>query len=287
MTQLKQFKTLFTAVACFWLAACAVQQTRVQHNAIPVSFVPTGEENAYGERIFGSLSEDYPIDTASPRHDQLKDLFDHLAVNPGDWQVYLFDAPDIADIRAVHGNYIFVWSGVFDVIDNDDELAGLLACEMAHALARHTDPVEFSLASEFLFSLADTATTVGLLLLTQGAVNINGNGFSRWAYVEAADLDPVDRVYSDKQVEDMAAIALLILDASDYSPAGLLQFWKRAESNDLLQEQAKRLSRDIPPNERVAIFEAVLPKLSAARKREEEPADVVGHAANSGENDSI
>ncbi len=290
MTKLKQIKTLFTAVACcFWLAACAVQptQTRVQYNAIPASFVPTGEEGAYGERIFSSLSEDHPVDTASPRHDQLEDLFNHLAVNPGDWQVYLFDAPDIADIRAVHGNYIFVWSGVFDVIDNEDELAGLLACEMAHALARHTDPVEFSLTSEFLFSLTDTATTVGLLLLTQGAVNINGTGFSRWAYVEAADLDPVDRVYNDGQVEDMAAIALLILDASDYSPDGLLEFWKRAESNDLLREKAKRLSRDIPPNERVAIFEAVLPRLSSAHKREEEPVNVVGQATDSGENDSI
>jgi len=291
MIKLKQYKTLFTMVACLWLAACAVQQTRVQQGAIPVAFVPTGEEDAYGERIFTSLREDYPLDTASPRHDQLKDLFDHLAqsatVNPGDWQVVLFDAPDIADIRAVHGNFIFVWSGVFDVIENDDELAGLLACEMAHALARHTDPVEFSLASEFLFSLTDAATTVGLMLLTQGAVNVNGTGFSRWAYVEAADLDPVDRVYNDEQVEDMAAIALLILDASDYSPDGLLEFWKRAESNDLLHEQVKRLSRDIPPKERGAIFEAVMPQLSVARKREEEPADVAGKTVDSGENDSI
>ena len=291
MRKLKRFRTLFAATACLWLAACAVQQTRVQHGAIPVAFVPTGEENAYGKRVLASLSEDYPLDTDSLRYARLKNLFDDLAqsatVNPGDWQVFLFDAPGIADIRAVHGNYIFVWSGVFDVTDNEDELAGLLACEMAHALARHTDPVEFSLASEFLFSITDTATTVGLLLLTQGAVNINGTGFSRWAYVEAADLDPVDRVYSDEQVEDMAAIALLILDASDYSPHGLLEFWKRAESNDLLQEQAKRLSRDIPPEERVAIFEAVMPQLSLAHKPEEDPADVVGQAVDSGGNNPI
>ena len=79
MSKLKPYKTWFTAIVCLWLAACAVQQTRVQHGTIPVAFVPTEEEDAYGKRIFTSLSEDHPPDTHSQRYDQLNGVFDHLA----------------------------------------------------------------------------------------------------------------------------------------------------------------------------------------------------------------
>jgi predicted Zn-dependent protease len=282
---LRQSKVWCAALACLVLAGCAVQQKRAQQGVIPVAFVPTEQETAFGKRIFTSLREDYPIDNGSLRYGKLSDVFHHLAVSasahPGDWRVVLFDAPEIADIRAVQGNYIFVWSGVFDVIENDDELAGLLACEMAHDLAGHTDPVEFDIASELLFSIADAATTVGVLLLTQGVVNIGGAGVTRWAYVEAADLDPVDRVYEDEQIEDMAAIALLILEASNYSSEGLLRFWRRAGSDALPQGKVRRLSREIPPRERVAILQSVMPEPPVIHNPAPEPTEVAGQTVYS------
>lgn len=291
MNELNRYKLGFAAIVCLWLGACAVQHTRVAHGTIPAASSPTVGEDAAGRQIFHSLREDYPLHTGSLRRYQLSDVFTHLAesatTSPSDWRVFLFDAPDIADVRAVPGNYIFVWSGIFDVVEDESELAGLLACEIAHGLARHTAPVEFSGVSELLFSLTDTATTVGLLLLTQGAINISGTGMTRWAYVEAVDLDPVDRVYDDEQVEDMAAIALLILEASDYSTEGLLKFWKRVESDNRLRKKTARLSRDIPPDERVAIFEAAMPSVPPAHQLNEPPADVARQATDAGGNNSI
>ena len=291
MNKQTNFKSRYTAIACLFLAACAVQQSRVQHGIIPEAFAPSGEEDAYGKRILASLSEDYSLDGSSQHYDQLSAVFDHLAesasLNPDDWQLVLFDAPGTADIRAVQGNYIFVWSGIFDVTQDEGELAGLLACEMAHELADHTDPVQFNMASEMLFGITDIATTVGLMVLTQGAVAISGSGMTRWAYVEAADLDPVDRVYDDQQIEDMAAIALLVLDASDYSPDGLIQFWKRAESDTQLQKKVRRLSRRIPPRQRIAIFESVMPQRPTAQHPVDESADATQQRVHSGEKDAI
>lgn len=291
MNQLKRYKALCAAIGCLFLTACAVQQTRVQQGGIPVASAPTADEDVYGKRVLSSLDDDYPIDTGSARHEQLSGIFNHLAesaaLDPSDWRVFLFDAPDIADVRAVQGNYIFVWSGIFDVTENEDELAGLLASEIAHELARHTDPVEFSAASELLFGITDVATTVGIMFLTQGAVGISGSGMTRWAYVEAADLDPVDRVYSEAQVEDMAAIALLILEASDFSPDGLMQFWKRAGSNQQLQDRLKRLSRRIPPQERVAILETVMPRLPISRYPDKASDGLVKQTVYAGGEDPI
>ncbi len=278
MSTINKYNVLYAILVCMQLIACTAQQTRIPHGVIPESVPPTAEEEAGGKEIFTDLSADYPVDTSSARHDQLDRVFNRLAVaatvNPGDWQVFLLNAPDVADIRAIQGNYLFVWSGIFDVVEDEDELAGLLACEMAHGLARHTDPVEFNMASELLFGFTDVATSIGLVVLTQGAVNLSGISVTRWAYVEATDLDPVDRAYSDEQVEDMAEIALLILDQSSYSPDGLLQFWKRAGKDRASQKNVKLLIRKTPPLERVIILEAARAQLPAGYKTGDKAEDV-------------
>lgn len=291
MVRPKPSGLLCVVLGCVLLSACAVQPRRVQQGVVPEAFPPSARESAFGQRVFRSLKKDYPIDASSARAEQVKTIFKHLAesmeMDPGSWQIVLFDDPEVADVRAVDGNYIFVWSGVFEVIESQDELAGLLACEMAHELASHTDPVRFSAGSELLFGVTDVATSLGILLLTQGAVNISGTGMTRWAYVEASDLDPVDRVYEQEQVEDMASIATTILRSSGYSPEALLAFWERAGSDPQLQKKVQRLSREMLPQERQAIFEAVMSDIPATPGGDREAADVPVQTVNAGATDSI
>jgi len=249
------------------LIACTIQPARIPTGAIPIAASPSGLEDEHTDEVINDLSEDYVLDDSSLHYYELLDLVTRLAVaagsNPDDWQVFLFDAPDIVDVRAIQGNTIFVWSGVFDVVDSHDEFAGLLACEIAHGLARHTDPVEFNLASELLFGMTDITASIGIMLLTQGVVAVSGVGMTRWLYVEANDLDELDRVYDEQQIKEMAEIALLILANSDYSPEGLLHFWRRAESDPELRVYLQRLSRNLSPGERVAILEAAMRALQA------------------------
>jgi hypothetical protein len=86
---------------------------------------------------------------------------------------------------------------------------------------------------------------------------------TRWLYVEASGLDELDRVYDEQQVEEMAEIALLILANSEYTPAGLLQFWRRVESDPGLGARVGRLGRNVTPGERVAILESAMTVLPA------------------------
>ena len=282
----RTFRSLCAAVACLWLTACAVQQKRVAYDAIPVAELPSAQETAYGNRVFRSLSKDYPVDADSARHVMLEDTFNHLAeaagLDPMDWNLYLLYAPGIADVRSVEGNYLFVWSGLFDIVENEDELAGLLACEMAHVLAGHTEPVEFTAGSELLFGLTDAVATIGLMMLTQGAVNISGTGMTRWAYVEASDLDAVDRVYTAEQLGEMAAITALMLESSRYAPEGLLDFWRRAGSTRLPQQQLERLVREMPTERRLAILESAVLKARAGREAEDEQTENLVRTVDSG-----
>lgn len=283
MSKTKPIHAVVLAAASLSLAACAVQQKREQYEVIPPAFAPTQQEYAYGKQVYGTLSQDYRIEQDDPRFDSVRCMFDHLVEaagsNPADWHLVLFDEPAVADVRAVQGNFVFVWSGIFDLIENKGELAGLLASEMAHELANHTDPVEFSAASELFFGITDAAATIGLMLLSQGAINVSGTGMTRWAYVEAADLDPVDRVYDGEQVREMATIAVSILEASRYSPQYLPAFWKRVESSELLQEKARRLSREIPPDEWVAVYGEHMPQPPAGAPPDRMSADAAKQTA--------
>jgi predicted Zn-dependent protease len=259
---------------CLGLAACAIPQKPVAYQAIPPADIPSAEETAFGERVFRSLAGDHAVDAGSDRRALLDEITTELlqsaGLDPEDWHVHLLHAPEIADLRSVEGNYLFVWSGLFDIVKSDDELAGLLACEIAHALADHTDPVRFTPTTELLFEITDIAASIGLIALTQGAVNISGVGLSRWIFVEANDLDPLDRVYTKEQLQAMAMIAALIIEGSRYQLDGLLAFWRRAGSEELPLDPNRLFARTLPTAQYVSILEEAVQQVRADRTTPDE-----------------
>lgn len=273
--QIKQI--ILTIIGLCFLSACTVQQARLPPGTVPMAYVPTITEEDRAQEIFVGLKEDYALDATSLHNDDLQAMFNTLAdaagIKAANWNVHLFEDPEMVDVRAVRGNYIFVWSGVFDVVESVDEIAGLLACEIAHGLARHNKPVEFNMATEMMFGVTDFTASLGIMILSQGAIAVNGSGMSRWLYVEAADLDEFDRVYDEQQVQEMADIAVNILAYSEYSPAALLSFWKRAEADTDIQRRVKRLSRRISPSERVAYLEAAMQGMPVEQEQQEQAAE--------------
>lgn len=274
--QIKQ--NILTGFGLLLLAACTVQQARLPPGTVPMAYVPTIMEEDRAQEIFVGLKEDYALDVTSLHSDELQAMFNNLAAAAGikavNWDVHLFDDPKMVDVRAIRGNHIFVWSGIFDVVESRDEIAGLLACEIAHSLARHNQPVEFNMATEILFGVTDVTASLGLMILSQGAIAVSGSGMSRWLYVEVADFDALDRVYDEQQVQEMADIAINILAYSDYSPASLLSFWKRAEADTKMKRRVKRLSRKISPAERVAYLKAAMQGMPLEQEQIAEPAAV-------------
>jgi predicted Zn-dependent protease len=254
--------------ACFALllsSGCTVKHAPIPSGMIPTAGFPTLTETEYGQRLFDSLCEDHKLATGHARDGQLLAAFDHLVETAEAdrlaWQIHLFDAPGIVDVRAVHGNYIFVWSGLLDIVQNEDEIAGVLAGEMAHALARHTEPVEFTMASDVFFSVAEMATSIAIMSLSHGMVAISGNGWMKWGYVHAADLDPLDREYDEAHEKEAFAIALLLVTRSKYSPQAMRDFWERLQNADAYPDKEIRLNRNFTPQQRVLMLEELMPQV--------------------------
>ena len=263
----RSFAASILTVAALWVfTACTVKPARLPPGTMPATWNPTAAEAEFGSKLFQDLCKDYTLNSDEQQAAKLTTVFHRVAgganVNVVPWHLHLFNEPEMVDIRAVHGNYIFVWSGLLDIVGSPDELAGLLAWEMAHALARHTEPVQYTLGTEIAFRVAELATSFGVMMLTQGIVSIGGAGWMQWAYTEAMDLDPLDRVYGEDEEREAAALALLMVEQARYAAAALLSFWQRVQRDPALGEKCKRLARKLSPEKRVALLEQLLPGMS-------------------------
>jgi predicted Zn-dependent protease len=247
--------------------ACTVKHANVTPGLIPKGKMLTVQDEKYGESLFADLKKKNELCTDDPRYDQLVTVCSHLTqvaeADQNPWKLHLFRNPDIADIRAVHGNYIFVWSGLLDLAQSEDEIAAMLAYEMAHALTRHTDPVQFTLWSEVFFETASLATSMAVLYASQGTVAISGSGWMKWLYMKAADLMPLEREYNLEEEKEAAEVAYMILVRSKYAPEALFRFWKRIQEDEALKGKVKRLNRELSLEERVVLLEELLPAYSA------------------------
>lgn len=256
------FAVFFSAFVLFSVNACTVKHYNIPAGKIPKIDALAPEDEQFGKHVFEDLCEDHRLDSQNERSGQLVKVFDHLIkVANADhlpWQIHLFQNPDLVDVRAVHGNYIFVWSGFLDIAENEDEIAAVVACEIAHVLARHTYPVQFTLWSDIFFDVAEIATSIAIMQLSQGAVAINGRGWMKWAYVEMADLDPLDREYNEAEEREATMIAIQILDRSKYDPEAMLTFWQRVQLDGTLQIKVKRLNRELAPQRRAELVKELL-----------------------------
>ena len=87
---------------------------------------------------------------------------------------------------------------------------------------------------------------------------ISGQGWMKWAYVEMADLDSLDREYNFKEEREATEIAMLIMERASYSPEAMLTFWQRVEKDKDLSKKAERLRRDLTLQERSQIIDELL-----------------------------
>jgi predicted Zn-dependent protease len=265
------FTYLLPVIFFIALNACTVKRAPFESGTIPELAAPTPAAEQYGKTLYAELISDYKLDSEIQKEDEQLEIFNHLTLAAGveslPWHIYMLNGPETVDVRAVHGNYIFVWTGTFDAVGNEDELAGILAFELAHILARHTDPVEFTFTTKVFFSLTELATSLGIMVASQGAITIGGHGWIKWAYVELSDLDPLDREYTEAHEREAADITLLILSRTNYSPQALVDLWKRIAEDESLQAKFERMSRSLSPKERAAMLESLIAGLPEEDKQ--------------------
>jgi beta-barrel assembly-enhancing protease len=103
-----------------------------------------------------------------------------------EWEVYILEDSTVNAFCAP-GGYIYFYTGIFDVMENEAQLAGVLAHEMAHAARRHTtDNITKSQGFSILASilLGENPSELALLA-TNIALGLEGLAYSRKQEYEA------------------------------------------------------------------------------------------------------
>ncbi len=172
----------------------------------------TGQEIALGEQSAPRLIEEFGGLAPDDSSQQLVDDIGNRLVNntvaaqtPWEFEFHVLDAPNNVNALALPGGQIFITSGLLSRLDTNDAIAGVLAHEIVHVLARHSAQ-----------RMAQNELTNGLV----GAVAVASGeaGASQTAAV-IGQLITMEYGRDDEIQSDTLGICLM--DDAGYDPSGM------------------------------------------------------------------
>jgi predicted Zn-dependent protease len=128
------------------------------------------------QEAFTQLKKSHPISRNKARIDQVQRVGERLAkvsfwdVPNADWEFVVFEVPNQINAFAMAGGKVGVFTGLFKIIDNDDQLAAVLAHEIAHVAAKHTNE---RLSQDMV--IQGGGLLVGGIMATSGAPGLTAN----------------------------------------------------------------------------------------------------------------
>lgn len=128
------------------------------------------------------------------------------------WEVKLIDDAEVLNAFVTPGGYIYVYTGLIQYLESEDQLAGVLAHEIAHADLRHASR-QITQKNSLSTVLLVAGGAAGTDLLTDIGASLVSLKFSRSFEKEA------DRM------------AIRMLCATDYQADGLAGFFEKLEAS--------------------------------------------------------
>jgi predicted Zn-dependent protease len=132
----------FIAAASFFLSGCAsVGSYNTATGRRELIFIPTSEEVSMGQKIHQDLSRKYKLSTDKVKTERLVQIASRVAQvsdrQDYKYKFFLVDADELNAFTTPGGN-IYFFTGLYDRLTSDDQIAAVLAHEIGHCAARHT-----------------------------------------------------------------------------------------------------------------------------------------------------
>src|SRR5215468_1110353 len=137
---------LFLVIVVLALAHCSSQQRIEAETLAAKTFISDEDENQLGLQVKQELEQQQDVryikDPAIT--DYVRGVGERIfqfasKERPNlNWQLQVIDDPKTVNAFATPGAYVYVYSGLLIAADNEAELAGVLAHESGHVVARHS-----------------------------------------------------------------------------------------------------------------------------------------------------
>ena len=202
-------------------SGCVTQEYNSATNTQDVIFVGTEKEINMGRSIAESIEKNPDIDLDSDPlmtkrvmdlGQRIGDVSDRKEVN------YTFRVIDKDEVNAfaLPGGYIFIFRGLIEKVESDDELASVIAHEVAHVVARHSvkrlqGGIGYTILQMLMVATGTSSKTAGDIDSALGQLIMS---YSR-----------EDEALADK-------IAIRYLKAAGFNPMAIVDFLKKLQQVD-------------------------------------------------------
>jgi hypothetical protein len=189
----------------------------------------------------------------------VRDIVDNLADAAGaskaPWNVYLLRGDSVVNAAATRGNFVFVWTGMLRTARNDGELAAVLAHEMGHVLANHTQPTPSEEASEIMANVGgNVASQVMSVQGAYGALSGIAGALAEEA-IKALIVNPE----SQRKEHEADQIGLFLMADAGYDPHNAIGLWTTMGQQGAGGDVPTFFSSHPANDERIAALEQLLP----------------------------
>jgi len=172
--------------------------------------------NKMSQEAFAQLKKKHPISRNKVLNERVQKVGERLArvafwdVPNADWEFVVFEVPNEINAFAMSGGKVGVFTGLFKIIDNDDQLASVLAHEIGHVAAKH---VNERLSQEMV--IQGGSVLVGGIMSTTGSPALTTN-----AVLDAYGLSTgITAVGFDRKKEKEADhIGIMYMARAGYNP---------------------------------------------------------------------
>jgi predicted Zn-dependent protease len=206
------------------LGACAASTTRKVETAVASALVSTDQENQIGLQLKTQLEQqEHVAYVADPFVvDYVRGVAEQvIAQGQKDrpdvkWQVNVIDDSKTVNAFATPGGFLYVYRGLLDTAQNDAELAGVMAHETGHVVARHA--ARSLVATYGLEAVSALATGANPGLLTQLTSTIGSKGLLLiHSRADETEADEYGARYASQ---------------AGYDPHALITFFQRLEQSE-------------------------------------------------------
>jgi predicted Zn-dependent protease len=253
-------------------SGCISSRTPVTPGVIPQGGFVSAEDEAYGHQVLSTLTATYPLARDDAAIQRVRGLVQRLAqagkVDSHPWNVFVLDDARVINAAATRGNYLFVWTGMLRIAQRDGELATVVAHELGHLLANHTQPTAAEEANEIM------ARTSGRIAGQIVAMDPYYGPLAQLAAVVVTEAVKAIAVNPESQRLETEAdhIGFFLMADAGFDPHDALAFWSAMSRTASSTPAGLSFLNSHPDSEdRLEALQALLPEALARYQQATSP----------------
>lgn len=149
---------------------------------------------------------------------EIEALYGSSTITPFEYQFNIIEEDDV-NAFSVPGGYIYVYRGLLDFVESDDELAGVIAHEIVHCAHHH---MVYLLRKQASLNNAMAVALLAVMMSGARSADIGNIALGVQLY-QIARLNG----YGMQAERDADHGAIFYMDKANYNPVGLLTFLER------------------------------------------------------------